>query len=1014
MKAIPLFVRILLFLSAATLVTAGAIYAYQRIPSVDQQVASRSAGPAVTILSPAGGTKWFLNSTIKVRASAAGQHPIQSLELWVDGAQVQPDQPHKGTMSIWQWRLTTPGQHTLLVRAKDSSGLVGSSSAVWVTGLTSSLPGMQLVYTTQSGDTGNAIAKQYSLPLDAIKKANPAVNLDAPLPAGQALKLPIVFDQSAPPQASSAAPAPAGEVPPGNTTPPNKLKAFASQFTDSDPPGAPALVASVKDCNVSLQINGVKPGELGFYVYRLDPNANSFHKVTSVQPFADPTATVGYFDAGLHGLFSYYVTAYNGKGQTPSNIVAVDDSAPACQSNTWNGAGNGETAPQNPGLGQPTPGIYDKAYYYLSINGSLKQRVPEDPNVFLDLPNNIFNVNDQFAAIAATLPQGALALEMDAWGWKGGVLVHIGHYLRTITGTQDPPSLGTAGLLQICSLSFCDSSGLGGSYSNSALTYAYGKWPFRWQPNDSTVTSGLLQLSVIPFEPTCDASPAGLAWSNVIPKNASGVTFFFFDFAQVQNLTLFVNGWYYDSPQNFYIRVLPQVNGQTVCPASTSVKWTEQVQVVGATSTPKPVAPNPPNPYSIAISDFHPIQQPDSFYAHCVKIVVNPYPGTDPSILTNLGYDKIWTAGWAGPGATICPAPHSGGYNPPEQSFFDQLSGWVESAVSFISDAYNGLVSFITTLASTLNPLCIQAKIGAQAIGQGQTTVEDTCNAVAKVTVDAGLAFVGLPPSLPNFNDITKLSKGYLVDEAAQQFEDQTGLPCDDACKNVISQGLDDTIAQLSASQDNSSCTDQATAENAGYEPLCNPPGVQTVPDSRGQFVPAFVTVTITRDPNPQDTFPDPSLYHTTCKWIFNSTGDNTSWIGHSFALGNDPTVPGNPMIFWQGAEITGTLFHSYNQKIPLLNPGESFTVPLTLTPLTADFPSKSGFWIDLDYQVILDKNQVEQIVTTAHDDWNLLYDGALVSLNAATSCSTSASGLVTGNSPKNTDTFQQQLPSTH
>jgi hypothetical protein len=119
-------------------------------------------------------------------------------------------------------------------------------------------------------------------------------------------------------------------------------------------------------------------------------------------------------------------------------------------------------------------------------------------------------------------------------------------------------------------------------------------------------------------------------------------------------------------------------------------------------------------------------------------------------------------------------------------------------------------------------------------------------------------------------------------------------------------------------------------------------------------------------------------------------------------------------MIFWKGAEINGTLFHPYNQEIPLLNPGDSFTVPLTLTPLTADFPSKSGFWIDQHYQVILDKNQIEQTVTKGHDDWNLLYDGALVTLNAATSCSTSASGLVTGNSPKNTATFQQQLPSTH
>jgi hypothetical protein len=996
-------------LALVFLVILAVVLALARLPNVKTQLAAKSPDIAITIVKPGDGTQWYLNSSIKIFANAFSAKPVQSLELWVDGSLVPSARPEKGNYGQWVWVVKSPGAHTLLVRAKDSSGAIGNSNVVRVIGLASSLPGMQLVYLSQNGDTAQSIAQKYGLAPDDLKKANPKMNPDGTFPPGTPVKIPIVFAQVTPAPENSptqAPPAPAQSAP---TLQASKLKVWVSQYLDQTPPQAPGLTVSVNACAASLSITNSDASTLGFIVYRLDPNAQSFQKIASLGP-GNGSTPIPYNDPNLYGKFSYYVSAFNGQGESPSNIAATEVSAADCLTPYWSGTEPDVPLPTGPIPPLPKPAKYDKAYYYLSINGSVKQRVPAAPNQFLDLPNGIFNVNDQFTAIAASQPQGQLAVEMDAWGWNGGALIHIGDFKRAVTGQQTTPSLDTTGLLQICSLGICDTSGLGGSFGDQVVAYGYANWPFLWAPNSTQVTTGLVQVSVSPFDATCNANPDGLVYSNTITAPGTGSTSFLVNFGPLQNATVFVNGSYVTNATQFYIRVLPQVNGQTACPPTNSVIWSYQQYVPGPTMTAAPKAPVPPNPYQISIVDFQPIHYPDAQWAHCVVVNQNPYYGIDPAQLTLLGYDQIWTqvpvGGW------VCPAPHSGGYTPPDPSFVDQLSSWVGQGLDFVANAYNSLKGYIVQLADTLNPLCLQAKVGSAAIGQGQTTVDDVCHAVAEATVDAGLAFVGLPPSLPNYSDVVNASKGYLVEAAAQEFEAQTGLPCDDACKQVISSGLDATVAKIAQSQNDSACTDVVTAEDDGYEPLCNPPGVQTVPDSRGQLSPAFATLQITRDPSvPDSAFPDPNQFNTSCSWQFSVAGKNDAWIGQQFPFGNDPTVPGNPMIWWQGTELDGGLFLPFHQSIPALAPGESITIPLTLQPKTADYPSEAGFWILQHKITISDYNSIFQIPEAGPDDWTMLYNGALATANASTTCDTSAKGAIPSKSPLNSDSLQYQIP---
>lgn len=985
-----------------------------RIPAVPTQLSAKSGRIAIVINKPLNDTNWDLGSSIKVYASVVSALPVISLQLWVDGALVQPSQPTRGNFGAWVWPLTIPGLHALVVRATDTHGNVANSNVVRVNGLTTALPGLQVLYLAQTGDTLQTIADKYGVPVDQVKGANPKINADATIPPGNPVKVPVEFPQPAPgipaSQTAAATPGPSQAASPN---PPNKLVFWGSQFLYSQPPAAPDLALAVNGCSIQLLITSHASEALGFNIYRLDPNAPVFKKIASIGPEPNTASPIQYTDNALYGNFSYYVSAFNGQGESPSNVATAGVSVADCLTPFWSGSQADQPPPASPlpiQAALPKPAPYDNAYYYLSINGGPHTRVPADPAQFLPLAGGIFDVSVELKNIGVAQGPGPLAVDLDAWGWRGGTLIHIGDFKRTIdpqgNGLPSGPTVSAAGLLQVCEDIPCLGGDVGGSFVVQTIAYKYQLWPFRWMAIAPEVTGGLVQVTISPFDATCNLNPAGLIWSDTIPGSADSFTPFNVDFASLHSQTVVIGGVNYTDATQFYIRVLPQVNGQAGCPASNNVTWSFQV-FVDTSPTAKPTlppAPQPPNPYTVSITHFNPIQYPDYYYANCETLKVNPYFNS----FVPPGYDPIWAkvpvGGW------VCPAVHAGGYQAPDQSFFDQLGSWVEKGITALADAYNSLKSFVVDLADELNPLCIQAKIGAQAIGSGQTTVEDVCHAVAEASVDVALSYAGLPPSLPDYSQVVGAGKGYLVDEAAQQLEDQSGIPCDDQCRNVLSQGLDNATAQIAQSQNDQDCVDVVTAEDNGFEPLCAPAGVQTVPDARGQMVPAFAQIQITRDPNvPDSAFPDPSQYQTQCTWALGVNGTNDSLDGQQVFIGTDWQT-GN-LVYWTGTPLNGALFNSVNGQIPDLAPGDSVSIPIPLQPKTADYPSQAGFWILEHYQLVDERQLHEQLTVNSSDDWSKLYLGALASVKATTHCYTTGAGSKGTNSPTNADSLTVQIP---
>ena len=58
------------------------------------------------------------------------------------------------------------------------------------------------------------------------------------------------------------------------------------------------------------------------------------------------------------------------------------------------------------------------------------------------------------------------------------------------------------------------------------------------------------------------------------------------------------------------------------------------------------------------------------------------------------------------------------------------------------------------------------------------------CAGAVQMGLNAGLAALGMPPDLPDFEQLQAMGEGYLVDAVAQQVAAQTNLPgADDAAK---------------------------------------------------------------------------------------------------------------------------------------------------------------------------------------------------------------------------------------
>jgi hypothetical protein len=392
----------------------------------------------------------------------------------------------------------------------------------------------------------------------------------------------------------------------------------------------------------------------------------------------------------------------------------------------------------------------------------------------------------------------------------------------------------------------------------------------------------------------------------------------------------------------YYVRIIPMNNGQAAGEPSNTVTMGYDPNGEIKITIPAP----PPVPiwtyYDVKILNFTGVHVPDLEYAYCVVIVKNDNP--------------IYPYK---PGDVLCPEKDQGG----NEGFLEQLGDAVASAFDYISGLYNKLSDWATELVEQLNPLCIQAKLASSAIKVGEKEEKDACHYIAVIAVTAAKTYAGLPPSLPNFDQLAELGKENLVELAAQELENN-GVPCPEACKDVIRKGVDLSVEQMQKSMSNSSCTSEA--EEHGYKKLCLPPGVVSKPDPRGQPAPAVAEVQITRRANTTGPdFPEPA----SCNAAINVSAVNISHVGQTYSREAGYT--------WQGASIEGDLLSGVG-AFPSLQPGESAKIPIILKAIP--------YWLPGHYQFATTA-RLQTGIPTHFDDWGILYEGAIATIQAGGTC---------------------------
>ncbi len=984
------------------------------LPSSNPQPANLPA--LLFITSPTNYSTWPQFASVPVLATVNENQEIASLALYVNG-NLQSTLPLDGQQLVqFNWLVSSEGEHSLIIRALDSNGqAIGQSNILRVQGSQNPLSYSKL-YLTQEGNTLEKIAEQNQVSPQSLLLANPAVNTASQIAAGSPIHIP--FQLEAPPLPPSPAPSFTSPSVPASAYAPNIFTNWFNSFNPPEPPTAPALSAMAEGCSVHLSIGDLSNNEDGFNLYRFAGGATGFEKIATLS--GGSGESLSFVDSGQSGQTTYYASAFNAGGESNGGLAGVTINTLTCASASAGPAAGfinqpGGAIPEdsfNPAL---TQNFYDKVYFYIALDGSPWSRAPRLPDDFYIPENGLLNIDQAIDNFTTPPSSGQTVVDVEAWGWQGGNLIFIGRFQRILHAEGNSYFVLDGGRLSTCEFGTCSGEFNSFTIEEHGIT-SLGNQEFRWETTNSAITEGVWQIASTPFNNSCEVNPSTLLLSGSLIKSQN-ISDFTVDLSPLPTV-LNVYGWV-PSPTRYYMRILPVINGTPECSPTNTVSLMLGEQQAVVVEAP-PTAPAPPVPYEIEIIEYTPIIFPTPGFHNCVQIIENPFYGVEIEIdpVTGNPIDKntgefvpleayLYQDKWA-PGETICPNP----YEYEEPSFWEQAGTFIKDLINGVSWFYNSLVSGLKYIVAKFNPICLQGELIAGELGPDyEGAVEDACAFAADIVVNAALTYVGLPPSLPNYDELVEIGKGQVVDFAAQQIEEQTGVPCPDVCKELIKDALNETLQQIEHQLANQqACIGEADAHNRGFEPLCIPASIRAQPEPRGQVQPDVIKILLTRKPDSPDlAFPDPELFKTSCSVSVGGFAKNSSWVGKSVLI--DPYS--NNSSKWQGTEISGYLFNSAKQPAPPLAPGESAQLTFALTPNRGSYPPGNGFWLPghLAYlQNKYDQSQLENYYGNTSDDWTFLYSGANATLTAYASCTTSAPGYQTGNSQV-TDTLETILP---
>ncbi len=957
-----------------------AVFLVARPAATADQLPLNATPIMVTLATPPNDTHYPVNSYIPVRVKAFGREPVFTLELWVDGTLIETQEVQPGldgkTSVEWHWVPAGQGEHVLLARAMTPWGLVSTSNLVRVTATEPVGASVEIV--AGEDDTLADIAEQHQVAPEDVQAKNPDLDASAPLPPGQPVLVPI--SPAPPPSAAKYAPpvVPGGAVEIVEGVDPSKISLAGSA---GSLPAAPALAVEANGCDVSLFITDQAENEKGFFVYRGGAGGVSLQRIATLLANDGPLP-LKFVDPGRQGQAVYAVAAFNGAGEAQSNLASVTISDPACSPSQGEQGGlqwvDGKLI---------LPQEVNAAYFYFSRDGENWQRVPSGESFLVPVENSLA-IDSALAHFAeATGDSGDGLVMVEVWGWQDGALIYLGAAQQSA-----PPSYPTN--LHVCSQVGGCQQGLGWTKELYVDWEGDMKRQFFWRTDAQGVNKAVWQISESPFPPGPVLLDTAVTQEQAVAYNGG---FFWIDFGEFQDggtsaaspataipspsaggLPPFTFDAYPSAlfllPGTYYVRLIPMAGNQAAAQPSNVVKI-----YVGPPQEPpditfyEVITHELETYYDVRILEFRPIHWPEP--GACEFILENECM-VPQAFMVPPGFGaKVYPAG-----TPICPDRYAG---MGEKAWYESLWDFVEGGLSWLSTWYEDIKQGVVDV-----------------VGGVVCRGDETCKKVLMAGLNAGLAAMGIPPSIPNLNEVMAQGITYVAAEIVAEATgteflddlykeaDELGLPEDEA-KAFVRDRVEDLVqagleAQAAANP-NPACMPAGQAHNLGFEPVCwLPPECRVKWNPRAQRLPATILVEVTRstergvgvtEEEMQKDFPHFLI-------IFFEVQDNATAVGDVIFL-ND--YEGNVLPITE--PLSGRLFENISIPVPALAPGESVVIPLT--------PEPSDYWVPghleaLDGWSYTDCSDSGCRNMTWNDWWKLYYRGeATITASVGQICNT-------------------------
>lgn len=956
----------------------------------------------VTLAYPPDGAHYPNNSSIPVQARAYGQEATITLELWADGAliesrQAQTDEAGKA-LAEWNWVPAGLGDHILLIQAKTPQGQASTSNLVRLT--TTDPSGGSAQITAGEGDTWNNLAEQYNTTPEELQARNPELDPGQQPDPGQGVWVPL-NPPSPPPSAPQSPPVevPQGPFKPVEALPPERFGPDLTGLVDPEdsPPAAPALAAEVEDCLVNLFITDRAEDEVGFFVYRGGPDQTSLQSIGILEANEGDQPLL-FADPGQHGNVVYVVAAFNQAGEAQSNPASVDIDAATCAPPEQSQPGGVRW--EGPELILPQP--VDSVYYYISMGGGPWSRVPGPPGWFLAPKGDRLDV-ESFYNIAAGGPGqqswGGGTVRIEAWGWKDGSLVPLGEAQK-----EFPASHPTS--LYVCPWGCGSDPTTFPREPEFYLDWESSKTEleFEWATAAPYVDKVVWQVSQNPFpsDPvlldtaftqevlltdvrirldgrrgwfTVDFGEGLSAAEEETPPAPTGTSSADSGSATYAGVAVSLSSMNSFIPWNplflqqgsWYVRAIPMAGNQVVAEASNVV-----IIHIGPPLESEFEPFTPPKVYDVRVLEFRPLHWPEAGLCPGASVTETecrfpPFQGI-PMFDDDPANDFVLP-----PGTPFCPAP----YDPDDKAWYEHVWDAIEGAVGFVSKLYEDI-----------------KQAAVDAVGGLVCGGDATCKMALRAGLEIGLAAMGIPPSIPNLDQLMDEGITYLAGEVANQVtgtdfvddllrelpESLQGAAQEEIdawirgqVEDLIRQGIDAAKAQNPIP----TCLPEEQAHNWGFEPSCGwRPGCVMVRDPRGEHWPATVVVQVTRSSTVGLDLSPEELRKYRLDITFNAY--NPEAVGDHYDVYYGLSALGHCAFRVEpiAEPLSGSLFVSAGGQIPPLAPGESITIPFVLEP--------TDYWIPQHKKAQEGYSCMEGgTVLTNYNDWWKLYYNAIVTIKA-------------------------------